>query len=188
MDCLFANKDHQWTYLRTCNFYFSHFSCPKFTWQVNQHLRTLLGITCCRIVLSQLLSLLPCLEHLRVDMISEDSSNWNLSILSKTLRSVRIGFHRVNYDDLCALISSDLSRLYLDIYDERSSINYRYLGTLLSFLTRNCKQFNCDYRGVEIPLDEIRHAHQFFHNIEFIESPSRDIVRLRCLRTNIFIE
>jgi hypothetical protein len=113
-------------------------------------------------------------------MISDDVSNWNLSIFSKTLRSLRIGFHRLNYDDLCALISSYLRRLYIDIYDEQSSINYTYLGTLLISLTTNLKQFNCDYRGIEIPLNQIKCAHRLFQNIQLIESYPNDIIRLQC--------
>jgi hypothetical protein len=113
-------------------------------------------------------------------MISNDLSDWNLRIFKKTLRSLRIGFHRLNFNDLHALIGSNLSRLYIDIYDEQSPINYTYLGTLLISLTKNLKQFNCDYRGIEISLDQIKSSHRLFQNIQLIESYSNDIIRLQC--------
>ena len=180
MNSLFGNEDQQWSHLRKCHFYFSHIPSLELTWKVNYHLRILLGVTCSRMILSQLLSLLPSLEYLRVDMMAEDSSNWSFSIFDRTLRSLRIGFHRLDYDDLCALISPNLCRLYIDVYDRQSRINYAYLGTILRLLTRNFKQFNCDYRGTKIPLEEIKQTHHLFENIESIESYSCDIIRLQC--------
>ncbi len=147
---------------------------------MNQKLSTLSGVICSRKTLSELLSLLPSLKHLRVDMISDDLSNWNLSIFRKTLLSLRIGFRQLNYDDLCVLIGSQLHRLYIDIYSEQPSINFNYLGTLLMSLTIKLKQFNCDYRGLGISLDEIKHTHRLFRNIQSIESYSNDIIRLTC--------
>jgi hypothetical protein len=117
-------------------------------------------------------------------MIDNDLSNWNTRIFDKTLRSLRIGFHRLNIDDLHPLIGSNLRRLYIDIYDEHSPINFTYLGTLLTSLTRNFKQFNCEYRGIEMPLDQIKSSHRLFENIQLIETYSNDIIRLQC--QNIF--
>ena len=179
-DCLFGDKDQQWSFLHSCNFYFSYFPNPRSTWQPNYILCTLSGVICSRIILSQLLSLLPCLEHLRVDMISDDLSNWNLTIFRKTLLSLRIGFYQLNYDDICVLISPYLRRLHLDIYHEQPPINFVCLGTLIMSLTKNLKQFNCDYRGIEISIDGIRTAHRLFQNIQSIESHSYDTISLVC--------
>ncbi|CAF3739509.1 unnamed protein product [Adineta steineri] len=166
-DCLFGNnQQEQWSFLRVCNFYFPVFPDSKLTWQPNHTLCTLFGVTCSRTTLSQLLSLLPCLKHLRVDMIANDLSNWNLSIFDKTLASLRIGFHYINYDDLYVLIGPCLHRLYLEIYHEQSSINFARLGALLTSLTTKLKQFNCDYRGANICIAEIKSAHSLFQNIQ----------------------
>jgi hypothetical protein len=113
-------------------------------------------------------------------MISDDLSNWNLTLFQKTLLSLRIGFHQLNYDDLSVLIGSNLHRLYIDIYHQQPSINFNYLGNLFMSLTPKIKQFNCDYQGIQICLDEIKRAHRLFRNIQLIQSHSPDIIRLTC--------
>lgn len=113
-------------------------------------------------------------------MISHDLSNWNLQIFQKTLLSLRIGFDQFNYEDLSALIGSNLYRLYIDIYHEQSFINFTYLGNLIMSLTSKIKQFNCDYRGEQISLNDIKNAHRLFRNIQLIPSQCCDIIRLSC--------
>jgi hypothetical protein len=113
-------------------------------------------------------------------MISDDLSNWNLRIFKKTLSSLRIGFYQLNYDDLSVLIGSNLHRLYIDIYHEQPSINFTYLGTLIISLTSKLKQFDCEYRGIDVSLDDIQHSHRLFRNIQSLESHSYDIIRLSC--------
>ncbi|CAF0896930.1 unnamed protein product [Rotaria sp. Silwood1] len=179
-DCLFGNNQQQWSFLRSCNFYFSHFPKTKLSWQSNRVLCTLSGIICSRMTLSQLLSLLPCLKHLRVDMISNDSSNWNLEIFQNTLLSLRIGFDELNYDDLRILITPHLHRLHIEIYHEVAYINFSYLGTLIMSLTTKLKQFNCDYRASEISMNEIKTSHTLFRNIQSIKSNSYDTISLIC--------
>ncbi|CAF2546407.1 unnamed protein product [Rotaria sp. Silwood2] len=180
LDCLFGINQQQWSFLRSCNFYFFYFPKAKLSWQPNRVLCTLKGITCSRMTLSQLLSLLPCLKHLRVDMIFNDSSNWNMEIFKKTLLSLRIGFNQLNYDDLCVLIAPHLYRLHIEMYHEELSLNFAHLGTLIVSLTTRLKQFNCDYRGMEIPIDEIKAAHTLFRNIQSIKSHSYDTISLIC--------
>ena len=98
-------------------------------------------------------------------MISNDLSHWNVMIFKKTLLSLRIGFHQFNYDDLYVLIGPDLYRLHIDIYHEQPSINFSYLGCLIMSLTTKLKQFNFDYQGIGISIDDIKTAHTLFRNI-----------------------
>ncbi len=178
-DCLFGNNQQRWLFLRSCHFYFPHFPNSKLTWQPNRILCTLSGVICSRFTLSQLLSLLPCLKHLRVDMISHDLSNWNLTIFKKTLVSLRIGFHQLNYDDLYVLIGPDLNRLHIEIF-EQTSIDFARLGSLIVSLTTKLKQFNCDYRGTGICIHAIKAAHTLFQNIQSVKSHCCDITNLIC--------
>jgi hypothetical protein len=113
-------------------------------------------------------------------MICDDSSQWNLTIFKKTLLSLRIGFYQLNYDDLQALIGSDLYRLHIDIYHEQPSINFTYLGTLIMSLTTVLKQFNFDYQGKGLSVDEIKTAHTLFQNIQSLETHSSDSISLIC--------
>ena len=179
-DCLFDNNQQRWLFLRSCNFYFPLFPNSKLTWQPNRILCTLSGVICSRTTLSQLLSLLPCLKHLRVEMISNDLSTWNLTIFEKTLLSLRIGFYQLNYDDLSVLIGSDLQRLHIEILHEQTSIDFSRLGYLLVSLTTKLKQFNCDYRAMEISIDAIKTTHTLFQNIQLIKSHSCDTTSLIC--------
>ncbi|UJR10724.1 hypothetical protein I4U23_014914 [Adineta vaga] len=179
-DCLFSNRQRPWLYLRSCHFYFPHFPNSKLTWQPNRTLHTLSGITCSRNTLSQLLSLLPCLKHLRTEMIPNDSSMWNTNIFEKTLLSLRIGFYQLNYDDLCVLIGPFLHQLHLEILCEQASIDFTLLGTVIMTFTKELRQFCCDYRGMNIPLDSIRTAHTMFQNIQFIQTHSYDTISFMC--------
>ena len=93
---------------------------------------------------------------------------------------MRIGFRQLNYDDLCVLIGPDLYRLHIDIDHEQPSINFAYLGSLIMSLTTKLKQFNFDYQGIGISINDIRTAHTLFRNIQSIETHLCDTLSLVC--------
>mgnify|MGYP006892784687 FL=1 len=165
--------------MHSCNFYFSFLSQIKSTWQINRTLRTLIGLICSRLTLSQLLSLLPCLKHLHIDLIANDSSNWNRNLFEINLQTLRIGFSQFHFDDLEILIGNELTRLHIDFNDEQSTMNFRLLGNLLTLFAPNLRRFYCDYRGQQISLENIRYEHNLFRNIEFIRTHSNDFVQLK---------
>ena len=179
-DCLFSNRQKPWLYLRSCHFYFPHFPNSKVTWQPNRTLRTLSGMTCSRSTLSQLLSLLPSLKYLRVDMIANDLSDWNTMIFEKTLSSLRIGFHQLNYDDIRVLIGPLLRRLHIEVFREQPSINFSLLATVIMSRGKQLEQFFCDYRGRNIPVDSIKTAHRMFQSIQVLPTHSYDTNSFKC--------
>ncbi|CAF1604955.1 unnamed protein product [Adineta ricciae] len=179
-DCLFSNRHKPWLYLHSCHFYFPHFPNSKVTWQPNRTLRTLSGVTCSRKTLSQLLSLLPSLKCLRVDMIANDLSDWNTMIFEKTLTSLRIGFHQLNYDDIRVLIGPLLRRLHIEVFCEQPSINFSLLGAVIMSRGKELEQFCCDYRGRNIPVDSIKTAHRMFQSIQVLPTHSYDTNSFKC--------
>ena len=148
---------------------------------MNTVLRSLSGVICSRKTLSELLSLLPCLEYLRVDLIGNDSSQWNRSIFRRTLRSLHIAFEQLIIADLCTLIGPDLNRLTMEIRAEQHPIDFQSLGRALhETLCRPLKRFQCDYRGEKRSVNSIRMAHILFGNIQSIPLSSYDTYRLIC--------
>ncbi|CAF0957474.1 unnamed protein product [Rotaria sordida] len=179
-DCLFGNEHQRWHFLRSCNFLFSPLPNLKTTWQPNYNLCTLSGITCSRTILSQLLVLVPSIKYLHIDMLSDDHSNWITPINIKNLVSLRIGFSRLIYDDISYLIGPKLHRLYLDIYNKSISIDFANLAAFLISIPQKLKQFNCDYPGSSVNINEIRVIHPLFRNMEVVHGYSNNFIKLVC--------
>jgi len=124
-------------------------------------------------------------------MISNDRSNWIIPVTVKNLVSLRIGFYRLIYEDLCALIGPYLCRLYLEVYDDPIPIDFSHLGALLISTSQKLKQFNCDYRGKTVNIYAIRTAHFLFRDIDLVNSLPNDTIKLICrnmaqLRNEVF--
>ena len=150
-------------------------------------LRSLSGVICSRKTLSELLSLLPCLEHLRVDLLVNDWSEWNRASFRRTLRSLHIRFEQLIIADLCTLIGPYLRRLNIEVRDEQRPINFQLLGqALLDTLSKPLKCFQCDYRGRKVSLNSIRMAHVLFVNVQYIPLVSYDTHRLICAEMGAF--
>jgi hypothetical protein len=179
-DCLFGSEHQRWHVLRSCHFFFSPLPGLKTTWQPNYNLCILSGITCSRTILSQLLKLVPSLKHLRIDMLPDDNSIWNIPLTVKTLVSLRIGFPHLVHDDIPPLIGPNLHRLYLEIYNRNVPVDFVHLGSMLSSMPQKFEQFNCDYRGPTPNINEIRDAHPLFKNMTLVQSYSNDTVKLIC--------
>ncbi|UJR35084.1 hypothetical protein I4U23_027859 [Adineta vaga] len=178
-DCLFGNEKQRWQYLHSCSFLFSPLPNLKNSWKPNYNLLKLSGITCSRIKLSQLLLLVPSLQYLHFEFLFDDST-WKLPLNVNHLISLRIRFPILNYNDLSALLGSNLRYLYLDISSIDDPIDFVHIGSLIESNSSKLKQFNCDYQGNDLNMEEIRIAHTIFKNIISLESDVDEPIRLIC--------
>ncbi|CAF1004571.1 unnamed protein product [Adineta ricciae] len=180
-DCLFGNEKQRWKRLHSCSFLRSPLPNWKNTWKANSTLRKLMDICCSREILTQLLTLTPCLQYLHVEIPVIDDSTWKYPLHIDHLTSLQFEFVSLNYNDVSALLRGNLRRLHLRIYRKDYPTDFPYLGALIASNAPELKQFECDYEEEDqVDINEIRNAHRIFKNCVLFRTEFDKSCKLIC--------